>query len=119
QWLLSLGQAYLHTKEEDCASVVRDVIDEWIAANPYGWTVNWSVTMEVALRIITWSWLFHVFQASASWAAPSFRSRFLRSLYLHCEYTAQNLEVSEVNGNHHTADLAGLAIGGMFFGQGD
>jgi len=55
QWLLPAAQAYELTGDERYAVCVRDVLDEWIAANPYAATVNWSVTMEVALRIVCWS----------------------------------------------------------------
>lgn len=56
-------------------------------ANPLAWTVNWSCTMEPALRILSWTWLFHVFAHSESWADPAFRSRFLSMLYLHGLFT--------------------------------
>lgn len=118
QWVLPAGQAYLLTADDRHAVTVREILDEWIAANPYGWSVNWAVTMEVALRILSWTWLFHVFNGSAAWSEPEFRARFLRALYLHCEYTERNLERAEVNGNHYAADAAGLAVGGMFFGSG-
>lgn len=118
QWALPAGQAFLLTGDERHAAAVRELLEEWIAADPYGWSVNWAVTMEVALRIISWTWLFHVFHASTAWAETSFRSRFLRALYLHCEYTERNLERAEVNGNHYAADAAGLTVGGLFFGEG-
>lgn len=118
QWVIPAGQAYLLTGEAAYADATRAILEEWIAANPYGWSVNWSVTMEVALRIVTWTWLFHVFDASPAWSDPGFRSRFLRALYLHCEYTERNVERSAVNGNHYTANAVGLAVGGLFFATG-
>jgi uncharacterized heparinase superfamily protein len=97
---------------------VRDVLDDWIAANPYAETVNWSCTMEPALRILTWTWFFRVFHASRAWSDPAFRERFLCTLYLHGDFTDRHFEISDVNGNHCTADGAGLAFAGLFFGQG-
>jgi hypothetical protein len=43
----------------------------------------------------------------------------LRALYLHGDYVARNLERSEVNGNHLTADAAGLVFAGLFFERGE
>lgn len=118
QWLMPAGQAYLLTGDERYASGVRDVFEQWIAANPCAWSVNWSCTMEPALRIFTWTWFFRVFHASSAWADRGFRERFLRALYLHVEFTERHIERSDINGNHYTADAAGLVIGGLFFGQG-
>lgn len=118
QWLLPVGQAYLLTGDERYAQAVRDVLEDWIAANPYAGTVNWACAMEPALRILSWTWLFHACAGSAAWRDRSFRSSFLRALYLHLDFVARNLEFSDVNGNHYSADAAGLAVGGLFFGSG-
>jgi hypothetical protein len=115
QWLLPVGQAYLLTGDERYAEEARDVLDEWIAANPYSGTVNWSVTMEVALRILSWSWLLGALGGSEAWRDGGFRDRFLRTLWLHGDYSARHLERSDVNGNHLTADAAGLTFAGLLF----
>lgn len=117
QWLLPCGQAYLLTGDETHALTAREVLDEWTAANPYAASVNWAVTMEVAIRILTWTWLFGALGASDAWSDRGFRSRFLRALYLHGDFTSRNLERSDVNGNHFTADLAGLTVAGLLFGR--
>ena len=119
QWMIPLGQAYVLTRDERYAKTTRDLLDHWIGANPYGHSVNWSCTMEVALRILSWSWFFHVFKHSAAWADAGFRERFLQALYLHGDFTARNLEESDINGNHYTADAAGLVFAGLFFGNGE
>lgn len=118
QWLIPAGQAYLLTGEERYAEGVRDVLDSWIEANPYACSVNWACTMEVALRIITFAWFFRVFHDSDAWRDAGFRTRFLRSLYLHADFTQRHLERSDVNGNHFTADAAGLVFAGLFWGEG-
>ena len=118
QWLMPAGQAYLLTGDERYASGVRETLESWIASNPYAESVNWSTTMEVALRILSWSWLFRVFQASAAWAEARFRESFLCALYLHGDFTERHIETSDVNGNHFTADAAAMVFAGLFFGQG-
>jgi uncharacterized heparinase superfamily protein len=118
QWMMPLGQAYLLSGEERYAVAARELLSHWISENPYAGSVNWSCTMEVALRIHSWTWFFYVFKNSAAWAEAGFRERFLQSLYLHGDFTARNLEKSDVNGNHYTADAAGLVMAGLFFGSG-
>lgn len=119
QWLMPAGQAYLLTREERYAAAVRSTLESWIEANPYAGSVNWSCTMEAALRVLSWTWFFRVFHASAAWADDSFRERFLCALYLHGDFTERHLELSDVNGNHCTADAAGLVFAGLFFGSGE
>ena len=73
--------------------------------------------MDVALRLIVWTWFFQVFKESHSWKDQNFRWEFLKSLYLHGFFTSRHLEKSDVNGNHYTADAAGLVFAGLFFGK--
>jgi uncharacterized heparinase superfamily protein len=115
QWLIPAGQAFLLSGEERYAEGVRDVLEDWIEQNPYGEGVNWACPMEAALRILSWTWFFHVFRRSPSWQERAFRDRLVRALYLHGEFTAGHLERSDVNGNHLTADAAGLVFAGSFF----
>jgi Heparinase II/III-like protein/Heparinase II/III N-terminus len=117
QWAMPLGQAYLLTGEERFAEEAKEILESWIAGNPYAGSVNWACTMEVALRIFTWTWLFHVFKSSVAWQSRRFRAAFLRMLYLKVAFTSRHLEVSDINGNHYTADAAGLVVGGLFFGE--
>ncbi len=115
QWLIPVGMAYLLTSEEKYSSLVKRELISWIDANPYGFSVNWSCTMEVALRIVTWTWFFHVFKSSNSWQDTEFQDLFLRTLWLHGEFTSRHLEYASINGNHYTADAAGLVFAGLFF----
>jgi hypothetical protein len=117
QWVIPAGQAYLITGDERYASFVRDILQDWIDKNPLAYTVNWSCTMEAALRLFTWSWLFHVFAGSLSWSEEVFRADFLASLYLHGDFTRRHIEQADINGNHYTADLSGLVVAGHFFGD--
>jgi uncharacterized heparinase superfamily protein len=118
QWLMPAGQAFLLTHDDRYAAGVLDVLEQWMEANPCGGSVNWSCTMEAALRIFSWVWFFHVFHDAPSWRDPGFRFRFMRALYLHVEFTDRHIERSDVNGNHYTADAAALVVGGLFFGEG-
>ncbi len=118
QWLIPVGQAFHLTRNERYSYHVRCVIDTWIEANHCGWGVNWSCTMEAAMRVFTWTWFFHLLKDSQSWRDQGFRFRFLRTIFLHLQFIRGNLEISDVNGNHLVADAAALVVGGVFFGSG-
>jgi hypothetical protein len=117
QWLVPAGQAYLLSGDERYAEAVRDILQDWMLKNPLSYTVNWSCTMEAAMRLFTWTWLFHVFAKSVSWRDETFRVRFLACMYLHGDFTLRHIEKADINGNHYTADLAGLVMVGHFFGD--
>lgn len=117
QWLVPVGQAYLLTGDTRYADEARDILQDWMLKNPLAYSVNWSCTMEAAMRLFTWTWLFHVFADSPSWRDEKFRVRFLACLYLHGDFTLRHIEKADVNGNHYTADLAGLVMAGHFFGD--
>ncbi len=116
QWLLPVGQAYVLNPDEKYAVFARDIINEWIHANPICMGPNWICAMDVALRGISICWLLQAFKASPAWQDRQFRARLLVQLYLHCEFIVDNLEWSDVAGNHLTSDLAGLVIIGLTLG---
>lgn len=115
QWMIPLGQAYRITGEEQYAAKARDLIADWIQKNPYAYSVNWACTMDVAIRAMAWTWLFHACKDSSAWQDRNFRLAFLKSMFLHGDFTARHLERADVNGNHYTADAAGLVFCGLFF----
>ena len=78
QWLLPAGQAYLLDGDERHAQVVRDTLEEWIEANPYGESVNWASPMEAAIRILTLHVALPRARRQRSVARPAFRLRLLR-----------------------------------------
>lgn len=114
QWMIPVGQAYEISRDEKYAEFAKEILADWIDKNPYGHSVNWTCTMEVALRIIVLEYFFFVFAGSKSWHDETFRFIFLKSIYFHNFFTIRNLEKSDINGNHYTADGAGLVFGGIF-----
>jgi hypothetical protein len=117
-WLIPAAQAWRLTGEERYAAGVRAVLESWIEANPYAGSVNWSCTMEPALRLLSFTWFVQACAGSAAFTDSEFRAKLLRSLYLHADFTDRYIERSDVNGNHYTADAAGLVFAGLFLGDG-
>ena len=116
-WLLPAGQAFVLTGDDRYAAGVRAIVEEWLAANPYGMTVNWSVPIEPSLRVCALVWLFYACNGSRAWSDAAFRADYLRALFLHVDYVDRNIEWSEPRGNHYTANLAALVLGGLFFDE--
>jgi len=116
QWLLPAGQAYVLDGDEKYAEFARIVIEEWIASNPACAGPNWICAMDVALRAVSMIWLAQACKDSPAWRAEDFQERLIKSLILHGKFIDGNLEYADVNGNHLTADLAGLTVIGIALG---
>lgn len=116
QWLLPVGQAYVLSGDEKYAEFSRIIVEEWISSNPVCAGPNWMCAMDVALRAITMIWLAQACKQSPAWQETGFQERLIKSLVLHGRFVDGNLEYADVNGNHLTADLAGLTVIGIALG---
>ena len=115
QHLPLLGQALWLTGERRYYDEFRAEIVDWISENRPGRGVNWTCTMDVAIRAANWVWAFVLFRPEILADRP-FASLFLRSLFVHGRFIAANLETgAEVTSNHYFADLVGLLFLGVLF----
>ncbi len=119
QWLIPVAQAWRLTGDDCYAAHLRAVMESWMASNSCAWGVNWSCTMEPAMRVFSWCWFYQMVADSPSWKDPEFRFRFLQQLYLHLAFVRRYIEITDINGNHLTAAASALVVGGVFFGRGD
>ena len=66
QWMLDLGQAYRLTGDEHYAREFSQNLRSWMQTNPAGIGINWSSSLEVAIRMMSWSWALLLFRDSAA-----------------------------------------------------
>jgi hypothetical protein len=118
-----LGEAYWLTGDERYADTYAATIADFIEQNPPGCGVQWTCTMDVALRIVSWiAGLAFVDGARA--LTVDWWKRFLRSVVEHGRFIAANLEFGTLDGrlvtsNHYLADLLGLLWIGYAFPELD
>ena len=106
--LLYLGQAYREIKDEKYADEVIRQIEDWIDGNPFMHSINWTCSMEVAIRAVNWMWAINLMSDSAS-ITDDFVKKISKSFYEHGFYIYNNIEDAEQhNGNHLISDLVGL-----------
>jgi hypothetical protein len=118
QHIHCLGIAWRLTKDEIYAQKIVDHIQDWIQCNPPQIGVNWTCTMEVAIRAVNWifatQWLadYHGFHR--------IRQQFNSVLFHHGKHIERNLEniPGQVN-NHFLSNLAGLFFLGLYFSKGN
>lgn len=110
-----LGQAYLLTNFSKYAMEFESQIRDWIRKNPVEMSINWTCTMDVAIRACNWIVGCYFFKNCPDFN-KEFWIEFNKSLYLHGKYIFNNLEnVNQYNGNHYISDLAGLIWLGLYF----
>jgi hypothetical protein len=109
QHLTVVGTAYAATRDARYAREVVTQIDDWIAANPVGYGINWVSTMDVAMRAVGWLWAYHLV-SDAPEVSDGFVERLLSSLLQHGRHVERNLSIYEggITTNHTVADYAAL-----------
>lgn len=113
QHFVRLGQAYWITNDEKYTREFIVQVTDWIESNPWPWGVNWTSTMDVAIRVVNWIWAYHFFKGSPS-LSDEFLFTFYNSLLVHGCHIRSNLEnKGVVTNNHYLADLVGLIYLGI------
>lgn len=110
--IVDLARAHLFSPSPQYVEEATAQFRSWIKANPIGRTINWACTMEVAIRAVNWTTALGVFAPELD---DETLEQILGSLVAHGVFTAQNLEISEVAGNHFISDALGLVSIGAFF----
>ena len=113
QHFICLGQAYWITGDEKYTEQFMEEVTDWIAANQWIQGVNWSCTMDVAIRAINWLWGLYFFIRSPL-IEDSFILKFVYCLLLHGRFIFNNLERwPNHTTNHYLSNLAGLIYLGI------
>src|SRR6185436_1407129 len=64
QHWVALGQAYALTEDVRFAHEIARELEDFVDANPIGIGVNWTSTMDVALRAVSWAIALELVRAS-------------------------------------------------------
>ena len=107
QHFFTLGVAYLMTGDERFAASFAAQLDSWMEQNPPGIGVNWSSSLEVSLRAMSWIWAFHFFRDSIHFTPELFK-KALKYLYLHARHIEQYLSKYYSPNTHLTGEGLGL-----------
>lgn len=113
--LLWLGEAYLITKDNKYAKEIIDQIYDWIDKNSLMYSINWTCSMEVAIRSVNWLYAVNMISSSPM-LSHSFLEIFYLSLKEHGFFIYNNLEKTfPFSTNHYAANICGLLFLGQLF----
>jgi uncharacterized heparinase superfamily protein len=114
QWLVHLAQAWAVTGDERCAAACVSAIDDWRDANPQGIGINWTSSLEVSYRLMSWCWtallIRHAPAVSNEWMM-----RLLVSIGQHANHVRRHLSYYFSPNTHLTGEALGLFYAGTLF----
>jgi hypothetical protein len=98
----------------DEAGWIVATLTSWLGENPLLCGVNWTSSLELGLRLISWSLLYPRIASTVD-REVVFRDRWLASIYFHLKRIASNLSRYSSANNHLIGELAGLYVGASCF----
>ena len=108
-----LAQAFQLTADDRFALEIAHELDDFMEANPPGIGVNWTCTMDVGLRAVSWAIALEAVHSSAA-LDDAFWCRAFGAMHDHGVFIRNNLENTyEVTSNHFLSNLLGL----LFLGR--
>ncbi len=116
QYLIVLGKAYWISSDEKYAKKICEIISSWISDNPYHSGVNWTSSLELAVRSISWIWAYFLCQGSQSMDS-TFHRMLVKAIYEHGLHIENHLSYFSSPYNHLIGEAAGLHMIGSLFSQ--
>ncbi len=116
QHLVTLAKAWLLTHD---ARYSEELISQWYAwqrANQYPLGINWSSSLEVAFRSLSWIWVDQLL-ADCPEQNAQFNADFLRGLALNGRYVSRYLSTYFSPNTHLLGEAAALFFIGVLYPQ--
>lgn len=122
QHLVPLAVAYVISGDIRYRKAVVEQVDGWIEQNPFGIGIHWCTSLEVALRLISWSVVHSLFVLkdgeSGLFASIKNAERLGDSIYQQAYFVRHFLSRYSSANNHLIGELAGLWVACQVFDLG-
>jgi uncharacterized heparinase superfamily protein len=112
--LVTLGKAYFVTSDQRYAREAVEQMMSWISHNPPGLGVNWTSSLELAIRLINWNWTL-AFLKDAPELTRDALEQITRSIISQADHISSHLSAYSSANNHLIGEAAGLVIAGLAF----
>jgi hypothetical protein len=114
QWMVTLARAERLTGDGRFGRLAARHIADWIAKNPAGLGINWSSSLEVALRLISWCWVAALL-AETDVLEGGFFPIFCDAIERHATHVERYLSRYYSPNTHLTGEALGLFYAGILF----
>lgn len=113
--LVALAQAWKVTGERRYADGARLLLESWFAQCPYPMGVNWTSSLELALRLLNWACAWELLGGLASplfqgEAGLRFQRQWLDAIYQHSHFIAGYFSRHSSANNHLFGEYMGLFV---------
>jgi len=114
--LVTLAQTWRLTGDSRYAEGCQALLDSWFEQCPYPSGVNWTSSLEHAVRLMNWSFAWHLLGGDSSplfngATGAAFRKRWLHSVFQHCHFIAGHFSRHSSANNHLLGEYMGLLVG--------
>lgn len=119
--LATAALVYPEIRKNAIQEFIYEVVD-FIAANPFQKTVQWTCAMDVAIRAINLLVAYDMLQQmdASGLFTNKFKKIFEKIIYQHGQFILNNLEYFDGDtSNHYLANIAGLTFIGAYLPEND
>ena len=113
QFLVTLGQAYFLSKDAKYADIALGWMSHWIDENPPYIGINWYESLEIGLRLLSWTWTLQLLQG-AKIDRPE-TATIMSSLAAQFEFIARHLSTYSSPNTHLLGEQLALFVVGQTF----
>lgn len=113
--LVRLAQAWALSGDARYRDALAGQLDSWLEQCPPLTGPNWTSSLELGIRLINWSLIWHIMGGGngalfTGEAGARRRSRWLDSIFSHCQFIQRHLSRHSSANNHLIGELAGLYV---------
>ncbi|WP_019503539.1 alginate lyase family protein [Pleurocapsa sp. PCC 7319] len=109
--LTVISAAYALTRDEKYAIAVAEQLQDWLNKNPFPLGVNWTSSLELGVRLISWVWIDRLLRGSTVHSQLFGESGLLWSaIYWHQWLISKYYSHGSSANNHLIGEMAGLFI---------
>lgn len=109
--LTILALAYALTQKEEYAENIKDQLSSWIKQNPFPLGVNWTSSLELGIRLISWVWVERLIRGSVSHNYLFGQAGIMwGTIYWHQWLIMQHYSHGSSANNHLIGEMAGVFI---------
>jgi hypothetical protein len=114
QFLITLGKAYWITGDQSYADKVIRTMEDWIDSNPIYRGTNWKESLELAFRLLSWTWSLRLIADSEA-LTDRVLQRILTSIANQRDHIARHLSFYYSPNTHLLGEAFALFVVGLAF----
>ncbi len=116
QVLTAMAYRYYRTSDEELKQMHVRWLEDWIAKNPVDHGIHWTSALEMAVRIIVWTWSIALIDAKSGYPKETLR-RALGSMAQQAAHIEENLSFGSSANNHLIGESCALTFFGAAWPQ--